>query len=72
VVEAIKHNETGKLVDFFDPSTLAGNIIELLNDRQQCELLGTNARKFAVKNYDLQKVRLPQQIEWVSALASVN
>ena len=72
VVEAIKHNETGKLVSFFDPISLAENIIELLNDGQQCELLGANARKFAVENYDLQKVCLPQQIEWVTALASVN
>ena len=72
VVEAIEHNETGKLIDFFDPISIAENIIELLNDGQQCARLGTNARNFAVKNYDLQKVCLPQQIEWINALASVN
>mgnify|MGYP000604137879 CR=1 FL=1 len=51
---------------------MAENIVELLNDGQQCERLGTNARNFAVKNYDLQKVCLPQQIGWITALASVN
>ena len=66
--EAIVHNETGKLFNFFDASTLAQSVCELLNQPEERIRLGSNARAFAKANYDLQTVCLPKQIAWVEQL----
>ena len=66
--EAIVHNETGKLVDFFDASALANSVCELLNNAEERKRLGANARAFAQANYDLQSVCLPKQLAWVEQL----
>ena len=66
--EAIVHNETGKLVDFFDASALATSVCELLSNAEERKRLGANARAFAQANYDLQTVCLPKQLEWVAQL----
>lgn len=66
--EAIKHNETGKLVDFFDPKALAQEVCDLLDKPQERQKLGANARTFAQRNYDLKTVCLPKQIQWVADL----
>lgn len=67
--EAIRHDETGRLVDFFDAQGLADEVCTLLNDPATRALLGANARSFAQANYDLTTVCLPKQLEWVRALA---
>ena len=66
--EAIVHNETGMLVNFFDPTALAQSVCELLNNPEERTRLGANARAFAQANYDLQTVCLPKQLEWVAQL----
>lgn len=66
--EAITHNETGRLVNFFDVSGLDENVTELLNSPDERQRLGQNARKFAIADYDLKTVCLPRQIEWVEGL----
>jgi glycosyltransferase involved in cell wall biosynthesis len=66
--EAIVHNETGKLVDFFDASALATSVCELLSNAEERKRLGANARAFAQANYDLQSVCLPKQLAWVEQL----
>jgi len=66
--EAIVHNETGKLVDFFDASALANSVCDLLNNAEERKRLGANARAFAQANYDLQSVCLPKQLAWVEQL----
>ncbi|MCF8148327.1 MAG: glycosyltransferase, partial [Sulfuritalea sp.] len=66
--EAIVHNETGKLIDFFDASALAHSGCELLNNPEERKRLGANARIFAEANYDLQTVCLPKQLAWVEQL----
>ena len=66
--EAIVHNETGKLVDFFDALALAQSVCELLNNAEKRKRLGANARAFAQANYDLQSVCLPRQLAWVEQL----
>ena len=66
--EAIVHNETGMLVNFFDPAALAQSVCGLLNNPEERTRLGTNARAFAQANYDLQTVCLPKQLEWVAQL----
>ena len=66
--EAIVHKETGKLINFFDPTTLVQSVCELLNNPEERTRLGANARAFAQANYDLQTVCLPKQLEWVAQL----
>ena len=69
VREAIRHGETGQLVDFFDPAALAQQVIALCDDPTERAKLGAQARAFAVENYDLETRCLPGQIEWVERLA---
>jgi glycosyltransferase involved in cell wall biosynthesis len=66
--EAIAHNETGRLVNFFDPKALAQEVCDLLDNPAERVRLGANARAFAQQNYDLQTVCLPKQLAWVEGL----
>lgn len=68
VHEAICHNETGRLVNFFDFKKLAIEVCELLADTKERAQLGANARAFAQTHYDLQTVCLPKQLAWVQGL----
>ncbi len=66
--EAIHHNETGRMVNFFDISALTNEVCALLDDPVSRQRLGDNARKFAQENYDLKTICLPKQLEWVDKL----
>lgn len=66
--EAIEHEKTGRLVDFFDVSSLANEVCDLLDDHETRQRLGANARAFAQANYNLKTVCLPRQIAWVEGL----
>ena len=70
--EAIRHNETGRLVPFFDVKGMANEICALLDDPVERARLGANAREFVQQTYDLKTVCLPKQIEWVEGLASTS
>ena len=67
--EAITHNETGRLVSFFDVAGLANEVCTLLDDPATRQRLGQHARAFAQANYDLKRVCLPRQLAWVEGLA---
>lgn len=69
VREVLRHGETGLLVDFFDTAGLADAVCGLLDDPAMRQRLGRQARAFAQAHYDLQSVCLPQQLDWVQALA---
>lgn len=69
--EAIVHNETGNLVNFFDPAALAQSVCELLKNPAKRIRLGANARAFAQANYDLQTICLPKQLAWVEQVKNV-
>jgi len=69
VREAIRHNETGKLVDFFDPAALAREVIDLCDNPAERARLGAQARAFAVEHYDLETRCLPGQMAWIQGLA---
>ena len=69
--EVIIHNETGRLVDFFDCMNLAKEVDRLLDDPTERTKLGMNARAFAQKHYDLNTVCLPKQIQWINSLMGV-
>ncbi len=66
--EAIVDHQTGRLVDFFDTAALAKTVCEVLENPQEAQRLGENARAFAQANYDLQAVCLPKQLAWVNEL----
>ncbi len=63
--EAIHHDQTGRLVGFFDPKALAQEVSQLLGDAEARVRLGAQARAFVEANYDLKAVCLPKQIQWV-------
>ena len=67
--EAIEHDRTGRLVDFFSPQALSDEVCSLLDDEPARKRLGQHAREFAVAHYDLQRVCLPQQQRWIADLA---
>ena len=66
--EAIRHDDTGRLVDFFDVPGLANEVCALLDDPVARQRLGANARAFAQETYDLKTVCLPRQLQWVQGL----
>ena len=70
VQEAIRHGDTGRLVDFFDAAGLANEVCDLLADPGERERLGARARAFAQEHYDLRAVCLPRQMQWVRELAA--
>jgi glycosyltransferase involved in cell wall biosynthesis len=67
--EAILHNETGRLVNFFDVMGIVDEVCRLLENPIEMVRLGANARKFVKTGYDLQSVCLPRQLQWVEGLA---
>jgi len=67
--EAIRHDDTGRLVNFFDCSGLVSEVCNLLDDPLERGRLGANSRAFAQTNYDMKRVCLPRQLEWVKGLA---
>lgn len=70
VREAIHHGETGMLVDFFNPTSLAEDVAQLCSDVSLRQALSARARQFAIEHYDLEKICLPKQIAWVQSLAN--
>jgi glycosyltransferase involved in cell wall biosynthesis len=68
VREAVRHDDTGRVVGFFDVAGLAAEVCNLLDNPAERTRLGTNARAFARENYDLKTVCLPRQMEWVRGL----
>ena len=68
--EAILHNETGRLIPFFDVTGLTNEVCALLDDPVERARLGTNARAFAQTHYDLKTVCLPRQLLWVKSVAN--
>jgi glycosyltransferase involved in cell wall biosynthesis len=69
--EAINHNETGRLINFFDQSSLVQEICDLLEKPNERQRLGSNARRFAQEHYDIKNICLPAQINWVQNLIKV-
>lgn len=66
--EAIQHDVTGRLVDFFDPQALTDEVCRLASDEAQQARLGAEARAFAKAHYDLNTVCLPGQLDWAEGL----
>lgn len=71
VREAIIDGQTGVMVDFFDGATLVDETCALLGSPTRRAQLGANARKFAQDTYDLSRICLPRQLQWVDDLARI-
>ncbi|MCW9043368.1 MAG: glycosyltransferase [Pseudopelagicola sp.] len=69
--EAVHHGVTGRLFPFFEAERLVEEVCGVLEDRDMAEGLGRAARKFAQEKYDLRSVCLPQQMQWIDRLASM-
>ena len=67
--EWIEHDQTGRLVNFFDADALTKEVGGLLADAAARQRIGHDARWWARQNLDLHSVCLAQQIQWVEALA---
>ncbi|WP_371229361.1 glycosyltransferase [Roseovarius sp. 2305UL8-3] len=70
VREVISHDQTGRLIDFFDGAALVREVCDLLEDAGERARLGQNARKLMVEQYDLNSICLPKQLDWVSGITS--
>ena len=68
VREALTHNETGMLVDFFDHGALASQVVEVLARPRDFAHLGPAARRHVVENYDFLTRCLPEHIAQINAL----
>jgi len=71
LLEAVRHDETGRLLSFFDHKALADEVCTMLGDPALRQRLGSAARQFARTNYDLKRVCLPGQLEWFDRLAGI-
>ena len=71
VKELITHDETGRLVDFFERDALVDEVVTLLEDAEARARLGSAAREHVVRRYDLRKICLPGQLRWVNDLAAL-
>jgi glycosyltransferase involved in cell wall biosynthesis len=72
VQEVLRDGETGAMVDYFDGGALVDRICSLLDDPETRERYSAAAREFIVKNYDLETVCLPKQVELIERVASGN
>lgn len=70
VVDALEHDKTARLVDFFDPDALVDETVRLLDDPDMRARLGRASRDMIVKTYDLRTSCLPRQLDWVAQLAA--
>lgn len=71
VREAIEHNQTGYLVNFFNHNELSMMILELLRNHKERNRLGSNARQQACLRYDLRTKCLPKQIELIEKMLRI-
>ncbi len=70
--EVISPDENGILIDFFDRDALVSEVSKLLAEPKRRAELGASARKHVIEHYDLQRICLPRQLEWVRNLALGN
>ena len=70
VREAITHGDTGLLVDFFDGAALVEQVCRLMDDPALRAHLGHAARAHVTARYDLRRICLPQQLDWIERLAA--
>ena len=71
VQEVMTHDQTGRLVDFFDRDALLAEVCGLLDDAGARARLGAAARAHVRETFDLKRHCLPQLEAWVNDLAAM-
>lgn len=71
VREVINHNWNGVLVNMFSYDEISNQVIGLLENEAKRIFLGTNARKYAIENFDRQSICLPKQVAWIESFGKV-
>ena len=66
--EAIRHGETGYLVDYFDPDAVAAQVIDVLSRPLDHAGMGKAARAHVVVRYDFLTHCLPEHLRQINAL----
>lgn len=69
VLEVIKDNYNGLLVDFFNIDQLVEKIDYVLDNQNNMQTIRANARQTILDNYDLSKL-LPKQIDFIKTLVN--
>jgi glycosyltransferase involved in cell wall biosynthesis len=69
VMEVIEDGFNGLLVDFFSPDEIAAKVIEVLTNPGRFEDMRQNARRTIVEKYDLKRVCLPAQVEYIKKVS---
>ena len=72
VEEVITHGQNGLLVDFFNPKEIASTVADALDLECRSELISlrSNARTLAIRDYDLKRHCLPEQIAFIESFSS--
>jgi glycosyltransferase involved in cell wall biosynthesis len=70
VQEALRHEENGLLVDFFDIDGWVSTLTKALADPAQFAPLRKAARADILATYDLKSICLPRQLKLITALAA--
>jgi len=68
VQEVITDDVTGRLVDFFDKDALVTAVSDLLDDPDARARMGQAARQLMIDKYELNKICLPRQVDWVNTI----
>jgi glycosyltransferase involved in cell wall biosynthesis len=69
VEEVIRDGANGLLVDFFDPQAIASRVIDVLVQPRQFEPVRKEARATIVERFDLRRICLPAQLDYVHRIA---
>ena len=70
VTEAIDDRNTGLLTDFFDHDALVENVCALFEQPADRRRYGDAARQKAQQHYDLNRICLPRQLDWLGKIGN--
>jgi glycosyltransferase involved in cell wall biosynthesis len=70
VREAMTHDKTGLLVDFFDHDKLSEQVIDVLSNPEKYAHIGPAAREHVVEKYDFLTRCLPEHISRINSLVA--
>ncbi|MDX2103716.1 MAG: glycosyltransferase family 4 protein [Alphaproteobacteria bacterium] len=70
VMEALEHEKTGLLVDFFSTTELADAVDRVLDHPTRMQHLRDAARQHIINTYDLKRICLPQTLTLIRELAA--
>jgi len=68
VMEMIKHEHNGLIVDFFSPQAVAAAVVRLLQEPETRAALGEEARRLMVSQYDISQC-VPEQLSLIRLVA---